>query len=63
MPTKYIRITIFNSSGTATQRIELYTLKRRADGTLTSESSRIIADGIVEVEKGGAMFIERLWAI
>ena len=62
MLTKAIKITIYNNEGKGVDIKQIDGLQRRADGCFTSDSSRILARGIIEVEEGGAMFVERAWS-
>lgn len=61
MLNKIIRITVYNCEGKEINISEVEGLASRSDGTLTASSSRILTFGLVEIEKGGAIFIERVW--
>ena len=62
MLNKDIKITIYGSSGVPVYETRIKELPCRSDGSLTTESSRLIVKGILEVENGGAMFIEQVWS-
>ena len=62
MLNKDIKITVYDSGGVMMWETIVCSLPCRSDGSFTTDSSRILAKGVLEVTKGGAMFIEQVWS-
>ena len=59
---KIVRIVVLNSKGSLVGSRELDELAFSKNGSMTVLPSRILEEFMAEVDKGGGIFIEKVWA-
>lgn len=62
MLTKAIKMTVYDSNGNMINGAELTKITFNKDGSMAMIPSRLLREMMAEVEIGGAIFIEKIWA-
>lgn len=59
---KVVRIVVLNSKGSLIKSHELDEIGFNKNGAMNVLPSKILSEYMAEVDKGGAIFIEKVWA-
>ena len=59
---KVVRIVVLNSKGLRIRSEELDEIVFNKDGSMSRLPSKVLHEMMAEVDKGGGIFIEKVWA-